>query len=400
MLGLEERERDWVVVGALPEDLVRLGYRRVGNDFPVFLHPETSEEYALARTERKTAPGYTGFEISASPDVTLEQDLGRRDLTINAMAMDAQGAIIDPYGGKADLEARCLRHVSDAFCEDPLRILRVARFASRFANLGFTVARETMELMRRIVASGEARALVAERTWQETVRALGEPNPEVFFEVLRECGALAEVFPEIEGLFGVPQPERWHPEIDTGVHTLMVVQAATRLSGDTDVRFAALVHDLGKATTPREEWPRHPGHEARGARLVKALCKRLGTPNRFRELAEHVAHHHLLCHKALELRPATVAKLLERLDAYRRPERFEKFLLACQADAQGRLGLEMLPYPQADYLRKAQAAAAAVGSEPLRKQGLTGKALGEAINDARIAAVAAVREDHIAQTNT
>lgn len=392
LLGLPVRERDWVVVGATPAALEAAGFRRVGASFPVYLHPQSGEEHALARTERKTAPGYRGFEVDASSGVTLEQDLLRRDLTINAMAQDADGTIVDPHGGRADLEARLLRHVSDAFREDPVRILRVARFAARFAPLGFTVAPQTMALMREMVAAGEAGALVAERVWQETEKALGEPRPDEFIRVLRECGALAVVFPEVDALWGVPQPEKWHPEVDTGAHLLLVLQQAARLSPKPEVRFAALVHDLGKGTTPREHWPRHVGHEERSVELALALCARLGAPNRFRDLGVAVARLHGLCHRARELRPATLLAVLEGADALRRRERFEDFLLACEADARGRAGLEAEPYPQAALLRGALAAAASVDAAALAARGLQGEALGAALREARIVAVAAARD--------
>ncbi|HSD74401.1 MAG TPA: multifunctional CCA addition/repair protein [Steroidobacteraceae bacterium] len=353
LLGRKARERDWVVVGATPEEMLRQGFRQVGREFPVFLHPQTQEEHALARRERKSGTGYRGFVTDAAPTVTLEEDLGRRDLTINAMARAADGTLIDPHGGRHDLEARLLRHVSQAFVEDPVRILRVARFAARFAPLGFGVAEDTLELMRAMVRSGEVTTLVPERVWQETERALGEARPVAFFEVLRSCGALARIFPEVEALFGVPQPAEWHPEIDTGVHTFMVLDMAASLSPLTTVRFAALTHDLGKAHTPREKWPRHPGHEVASVRLVEELCARLRIPNEFRELAVLVARHHGVVHRAFELRPGTVLDLLESSDALRRPERFEAFLLACEADARGRTGLEHRAYGQAEYLRSA-----------------------------------------------
>ncbi len=387
LLGEPVTERDWVVVGATPDELKALGYRQVGRSFPVFLHPDTNEEYALARTERKTGPGYHGFEFRADPDVSLEEDLQRRDLTINAMAEDEQGRLIDPYGGRADLDARRLRHVSDAFREDPVRILRVARFAARFHRLGFQVDPATLQLMREMVADGEADALVPERVWKETETALGGADPAVFFQVLRDCGALRVIYPEIERLFGVPQPEQFHPEIDTGVHTLMALEQAARLTQKPEVRFAVLVHDLGKGTTPRADWPRHVGHEKRGVALVRQLCKRLGTPTRYRELAVQVTEHHKLCHRAAELRPATVLKLLESLDAFRRPERFDDFLIACEADARGRTGLEDRPYPQADLLRRDREAAAAITAQTLRDQGLSGPELGNAIREARLAAI-------------
>jgi tRNA nucleotidyltransferase (CCA-adding enzyme) len=389
LLGLPVGERDWVVVGATQPEMERAGYRPVGRDFPVFLHPQSHEEYALARTERKTAPGYRGFVVNASPEVTLEQDLQRRDLTINAMARAPDGRLVDPCGGLRDLEARVLRHVSPAFVEDPVRILRTARLAARFHELGFTVAPETLQLMREMVAAGEADALVPERVWQETRRALETARPDVFLEVLRECGALAAVFPEIDALFGVPQPPRWHPEVDTGLHMLMCMRAAARLGLDVETRFAVLLHDLGKGTTPREFWPAHHGHEERSVTLARRLCERLRAPTSYRELAEIVARYHGLCHRAAELRPATLLKLLEGADGLRRPERFEKFLLACEADLKGRTGLENAPYPQADLLRKALAAAAAVDPQPLVAAGLRGEELRERLRALRIEAIAA-----------
>ena len=387
LLGLEPAERDWVVVGATPEQMTRKGFKQVGKDFPVFLHPETHEEYALARTERKTAPGYKGFLVHTAPDVTLEQDLIRRDLTINAMAQDEQGNIIDPFNGRADLERRLLRHVSPAFTEDPLRILRVARFAARFSNQDFAVADETRELMRQMVESGEVDALVPERVWKETERALATDQPQRFFEVLRSCGALQKLLPEIDCLFGVPQPAQHHPEIDTGVHTMMVLQQAARLSKDTSVRLAALLHDLGKGVTPREQWPRHIDHEERGVRLVAGLCQRLRIPNHYRDLAVQVCRFHLHCHRAAELKPATLLKLLQSLDVLRQPERFRKFLLACEADARGRTGYEERDYPQAAILETAYEAMRSVDSKPLLEKGLTGTALGEALQRLRLDAV-------------
>ena len=384
-------EHDWVVVGARPEDLLSQGYTQVGKDFPVFLHPETKEEYALARTERKQGHGYTGFEVHYDPDVTLEDDLARRDLTINAMARDDDGSIVDPYGGQGDLEARVLRHVSDAFIEDPLRVLRTARFAARFAHLGFTVAPETMALMTEIVSQGELAHLPAERLWVEMEKALGERNPEVFVTVLRDCGALAALLPELDALFGVPQTTEHHPEIDTGVHTSMALQQAVLLSPDTDVRFAVLIHDLGKGTTPEDEWPRHIAHEHRGLKLVKDVCQRQKVPNQHRDLALKVCEFHTHCHRALELRGKTLLKLLNKTDALRRPERFEAFLLACEADARGRLGLEERPYPQADYLRQALATAVTVSAADFADQGLQGKAIGEAIAAERIRLLESLR---------
>ncbi len=384
------KERDWVVVGATPEELVRLGYEPVGREFPVFLHPTTHEEHALARLERKVAPGYRGFTTQFAPTVTLEEDLKRRDLTINAMAEDENGALIDPYGGQADLAARLLRHVSEAFVEDPVRILRVARFAARYAELGFRIAPETLELMRRITADGEVRTLVPERVWQETERALDEEHPEVYFQVLRECGALAVIFPEVDALFGVPQPPRWHPEIDTGVHVLLALRYAAAHAAPNPVRFAVLTHDLGKALTPKADWPSHQRHEEFGVPLIEALCERLRIPNGHRELAVLTARYHTLVHRALELRPATLLTLLENCDAFRRPERFGELLLACEADARGRTGREHEPYPQADHLRSALAASAAVALNAADRQGLSGPEIGEEVRRRRLAAVSAV----------
>lgn len=389
LLGLKVKDCDWVVVGATPEHMESLGYKPVGKDFPVFLHPETHEEYALARTERKSGRGYKGFTVQASPEVTLEEDLRRRDLTINAMAEDEHGALIDPYGGQADLSAKILRHVSPAFAEDPLRILRVARFA---AQLKFTVADETLTLMRAITASGELPDLTPERVWQETARALAEPHPRCYVEVLRACGALAVLFPEIDRLFGVPQRADYHPEVDTGAHLLLVLDQAARLSTDPCVRFAALMHDLGKGTTPADLLPRHHGHEERSVRLLEKLCDRYRVPNDYRELAITVARYHGLCHRADELRPETTLKLLQSADAFRRPERFEHFLLACEADARGRLGLQDRPYPHADLLRRARQTAMAVDTTALLERGLTGESFAEELHQLRTAAIANLNE--------
>jgi tRNA nucleotidyltransferase (CCA-adding enzyme) len=391
LLGRPVHERDWVIVGATPEELMALGYQPVGREFPVFLHPVTHEEHALARLERKVGPGYRGFTTQFAPSVTLEEDLKRRDLTINAMAEDEQGSIIDPHGGQADLAARTLRHVSEAFVEDPVRILRVARFAARYAPLGFRVAPETLELMGRITASGEARTLVPERVWQETERALGEERPDVYFEVLRECGALAVVFPEVDALFGVPQPPRWHPEVDTGVHVLLALRYAAGQGAPGIVRFAVLTHDLGKAATPRDKWPSHHGHEEFGVPLIEDLCDRLKVPNAYRELAILTARHHTLVHRALELKPATVLTLLETCDAFRRPERFGELLLACEADARGRTGREAEPYPQSAYLRAALSAAAAATLSAEERDGLAGPAIGEALRQRRLATLATLK---------
>ena len=387
LLGRPVKERDWVVVGALPEDLERQGYVPVGREFPVFLHPKTREEYALARLERKVAPGYRGFATQCSPDVTLEEDLRRRDLTVNAMAESDSGEIIDPYGGRRDLEARLLRHVSEAFVEDPVRVLRVARFAARYAALGFRVAEETLGLMRRMTESGELSALVPERVWQETERALGETHPEVFFETLRECGALRVIYPEIDALFGVPQPPQWHPEVDTGAHTMLALLWAAGAGLPASARFAVLTHDLGKALTAPERWPSHHGHEDGGVPAIEALCARLKVPNEYRDLALLTARHHTRVHRARELRPDTVLKLLETTDAFRRPDRFEELLAACEADARGRTGLEAQPYPQAEYLRRVRTAAAAVTLSPDERQGLEGPAIGERLREKRLAAI-------------
>jgi len=388
LLGLRISDIDWVVVGATPQQLSDLGFRPVGKDFPVFLHPDTGEEYALARTERKTGAGYHGFSFHAAPDVTLEQDLARRDLTINAMAMDQAGNLIDPFHGQADLEAGILRHVSSAFVEDPVRVLRLARLAARFAERGFTVAPDTQRLLMQMVKNGEVSHLRPERVWQETGKALAGTSSRVFFEVLRHCGALAVIFPELDALFGVPQPPRWHPEIDTGLHTLMALEQSERLTVSPEVRFAVLTHDLGKGTTPAASLPRHRGHEDRSVDLIEGLCARLPVPRRFRELAEIVARYHGLTHRAEELKPGTALRLLERTDALRRGDRFEDFLLACEADARGRTGLEDQPYPQGDLLRGALTAARQA-QPATRDNGLTGSELGEAIRAARLAAVTA-----------
>lgn len=388
LLGLDVRERDWVVVGARPEELLQQGFKPVGKDFPVFLHPKTGEEYALARTERKTGPGYRGFDTMFSPDVTLEQDLERRDLTINAIARDeATGELVDPFQGQRDLQERWLRHVSPAFVEDPVRVLRVARFAARFAPLGFRVAPETMALIRKIAARGELDALVPERVWQETQRALEMPAPRQYFEVLREGNALPIIFPEVHALFGVPQPVQWHPEIDAGLHTMMALDQAARLSSDPVVRFAALVHDLGKATTPKRELPRHIAHEERGVGIVEKMCDRLRIPNAYRELGVLTSRYHLHVHKATELRPRTLLELLENLDAFRRPDRFEQFLLACEADARGRTGLEQRDYPQPDYLRRAREIAAGVTLSEEERAGLKGFEIARRLRDKRVQAL-------------
>lgn len=393
LLGRTTHEHDYVVVGADVEEMLARGFRQVGKDFPVFLHPENQDEYALARTERKTAPGYRGFQVQAHPDVTLEEDLLRRDLTVNAMAMDADGRVIDPHGGLADLEARVLRHVSPAFAEDPVRILRLARLATRFAGLGFRVAEETLELTRAMVAAGEVDALVPDRVWQEMARALGEDRPARFFEVLRDCGALERLLPEIDRLWGVPQTQTWHPEIDTGVHVMMVLDMAARISPELEVRFAALCHDLGKGATPPEILPSHHGHEERGLPLVDAICDRFRVPNRCRELARLATAEHGRIHKVDELRSGTILDLFERTDAFRRPERFEQLLVACEADFRGRGDYAERPYPQADVWRRLLEAAAAVDTGTIARAAHEPRLIHERIRAARLEAIRHVRPD-------
>ena len=390
LLGLPVQDQDHVVVGSTPAEMEAAGFRRVGKDFPVFLHPDTHEEYALARTERKTAKGYKGFEVHASPDVTLEEDLARRDLTINAIARAEDGGLIDPYHGKADLEAHILRHVSPAFAEDPVRILRVARFAARYAGLGFTVAEETLALMRGMVDNGEADHLVPERVWKEAERALmGDGRvlpgyrPGVFFEVLQACGALARVMPELAALAGVPQRADYHPEVDTLVHTLMSVDAAARMGFPLTVRVAALLHDLGKAATPHEEWPSHRQHESRGLPLVQQFAARLRLPNAQRDLALAVTRDHLNVHRARELRPATLLELVERLNAFKRGEFFDQALDACLCDARGRLGQEHCDYPAVPYLREARRAAGEIQADAVVRDGFSGPAVGEELQRRR-----------------
>lgn len=383
LLGYPVHEHDWVVVGATPDALLQQGFLPVGKDFPVFLHPKTKEEYALARTERKTGDGYYGFSCHFSPDVSLEEDLLRRDLTINAMARDEQGQLIDPYGGQQDLLTRTLRHVSPAFIEDPVRVLRVARFAARYHHLGFRLANETRCLMVDMVRRGELNHLVPERVWQEWQRSLGERNPEQFIWILRACGALKVILPELDALFGVPNPKHYHLEIDSGVHTLMVLQAACQLSKDPLVRFAALLHDLGKAKSPMAKWPKHHGHELAGVPLVEALCTRLRIPADYRDLAKVVAREHLNIHRVKEMKAATLVKLLEHCDAYRRPDWFGKILLACQADAEG-CGKE-IDYTQADLWRKYLQATQQISGKLFADQGLTGSAIKTALHDQRVA---------------
>ena len=389
LLGLPVQDRDWVVVGATPEALAAQGYVPVGKDFPVFLHPASREEYALARTERKTAQGYRGFAVHAAPDVTLEEDLARRDLTINAIAQGDNGVLTDPYGGQRDIAARVLRHVTDAFAEDPVRILRVARFAARFPD--FSIAPDTMALMQRMVTDGEVDALVPERVWQELARGLMAQQPSRMFEVLRACGALTKLLPEVARLWGVPQRAEYHPEVDTGVHLMMVLDMAAQLQAPIEVRFACLGHDLGKGTTPQAEWPRHIGHEERSARLLKALCLRLRVPNDCSELADVVAREHGNIHRSGEFGAAALVRLLERCDAFRKPERFADILLACECDARGRLGLNEQPYPQRQRLLGALTAAQSVNTAEVaaaaEAQGLSGAAIGQAVHTARTLAL-------------
>lgn len=397
LLGLPIKDKDWVVVGATPQQMLDAGYQQVGRDFPVFLHPDSHEEYALARTERKSGSGYTGFTCYAAPDVTLEQDLLRRDLTVNALAQDADGAIIDPYGGQRDLQQRILRHVSPAFAEDPLRVLRVARFAARYAHLSFRIADETLALMREMADAGELAHLTPERVWKETESALGTRNPQVFFQTLRDCGALKVLFPEIDALFGVPAPEKWHPEIDTGVHTLMTVSMAAMLSPDIDVRFATLCHDLGKGLTPKALWPRHHGHGPAGVKLVEQLCQRLKVPNDMRELAKLVAEFHDLIHTLPILQPKTLVKLFDSIDAWRKPQRVEQIALTSEADVRGRTRFEACDYPQGRLLREAWIAAKSVGNKEVIEAGFKGPEIRGELTRRRIQAVASWKEQRCPQ---
>lgn len=387
LLNIAVKDKDWVVVGSTPNEMGSLGYQPVGQDFPVFLHPKTKEEYALARTERKSGQGYKGFTCYAEPDVTLEEDLLRRDLTINAIAKADDGTLIDPYHGQDDLNNRLLRHVSDAFVEDPLRVLRVARFAARFHYLGFTIAPETMALMKTLVDSGELSHLTPERVWQEWEKSLSSQHPEIFLSVLKECGALAVVLPELDALFGVPQPEKWHPEIDTGIHTLMVTQQAALLSQDLPTRFAAQVHDLGKGVTPESEWPSHRMHCHTGIKLIKKLCARVKVPNEYRDLALLVCEHHTNIHRAPELRAQTFIKIFDKMDVWRKPERLEPILLCCKADHAGRLGLESEPYPQKACFEMAFDVAKNVDVKEVVAAGFKGAEIREELSKRRIEAV-------------
>ena len=390
LLNIEVKDRDWVVVGATPQQLLAKNYQQVGKDFPVFLNPKTKEEYALARTERKSGHGYTGFECYSAPDVTLEDDLIRRDLTINAIAQADNGQLFDPFNGQQDLNDKILRHISPAFSEDPLRVLRVARFAARFAHLGFTIAPETMQLMKELANNGELAHLTPERVWSEMAKALDSQQPQVFFQVLREANALSVLLPEIDNLFGVPNPAKWHPEIDSGIHTLMVVEQAAKLTKDPVVRFAALVHDLGKALTPPEKWPSHHGHGQSGLRLITELSLRLRVPNQHKELALLVSDHHCKIHRCEELRKDTVIKLFDKLDVWRKPERYLQFLLACEADARGRLNFETAAYPQHQIMLNYFEVARAVNVQTIISEGITGAAIKPALFQARVAAISSI----------
>ncbi|MCU4615163.1 multifunctional CCA addition/repair protein [Acinetobacter sp. NEB149] len=395
LLGHPYHERDYVVVGATPAQMLDLGYQPVGKDFPVFLHPQTKEEYALARTERKSGSGYHGFEFHTDVSVTLEQDLIRRDLTINAMAMDDAGQVYDPYGGQQDLENRILRHVSDAFIEDPLRVLRIARFAARYTSAGFVIADETLALMQRLTETGELNALTPERVWKETSRALSERHADVYFEVLRQCGALKVLFPEIDALYGIPQRPEYHPEIDCGIHTMMSLQQACRQNYSLDVRFAVLVHDLGKALTPVDELPRHIMHEERGIKPVNELCDRLKVPTYTKQLALAVCKEHLKCHQAFNLKPGTLWRLLQRLDVLRRPERVEAFVQACECDSRGRLGLEDRAYPQGQYVLDAMQTVRAIKAQDLPAD-IQGPDIGEMLIERRIQALGELKAQQTA----
>ena len=394
LLNYFSDENDWLVVGATPEKMVELGYLPVGNDFPVFIKPDSGEEYALARTERKSGHGYGGFTFHAAEDVSLEDDLVRRDLTINAMAEDDHGVLYDPYNGQADLDKKILRHVSDAFTEDPLRVLRVARFAARYHHLGFTIAPETLELMSAIASSGELDYLVAERVWKETERALGERSPDIYIEVLRQCGALDVLFPEVSRLFGVPQRADFHPEIDTGIHTLMALQQSVRLSDSSKIRFAVLVHDLGKGITPDHVLPSHRGHEARGVALVNDVCDRFKVPNDVRQLALVVTEYHLMCHKAQELKPETIVNLLKGVGALKSRDRLEDFILCCEADARGRTGFEDREYPSSDYLRAAVDAISNISVADLVEAGIDGAEIGRQLHLRRTARMTELKQHY------
>ena len=398
LLDRNVKDHDYLVVGATVEQMLALGFSQVGKDFPVFLHPKTKQEYALARTERKQGQGYTGFVCYAEPDVTIEQDLLRRDLTINAMAKSSDGNIVDPYHGQQDLENRVLRHVSNAFIEDPLRVLRVARFAARYHDFGFTIADETMQLMQTISKSGELKSLSAERVWQEIQRSLAEDHPDVFFKVLRTCGALKVLWGDLDKLWGVPNPAQWHPEICSGIHTMMVLQQAVLLTKDnnnkTAIRFAALCHDLGKGLTANEHWPSHRGHEKAGLPLVEKIAKQLKVPTYYKQLALKVCEHHLHCHKVFQLKPSTLLKIFNQLDVWRKPAEFDDFLIACKSDFLGRLNFESRPYPQEQYFKDAMHSASQVNAKPFVTQGLQGVAIKEAIEKARLNNIKVIKEQY------
>lgn len=400
VLGVKSNDLDYVVVGSTPEEMLALGFKQVGKDFPVFLDPETGCEHALARTERSTGAAHTDFEVKADPGVTLEEDLGRRDFTFNAMAKDLDGNLVDPYNGFDDILGSTIRHVSDAFADDPLRVLRAARFAAQFSQWEFEVAPETIALMSQMVRDGMLDSLTPERVWKETEKAMGCPGPRRYIEVLRDCGALAVVFPEIDALFGVPQPEKHHPEVDTGLHVLMVLDQAASLSADPAVRFAALVHDLGKGVTPEDQWPKHIGHEEAGIPLVQSLCDRYRVPKEFRDLGVITSAFHLRNHKTMEMRPKALLKTLELTDSFRKPERFEQFLLACEADARGREGLEHLPYPQAHRMRELHEVSASVSGRTVMREGLSGEEIGEAIRQERLRRISAQLRALTSQSNT
>jgi tRNA nucleotidyltransferase (CCA-adding enzyme) len=388
LLNIKIKDKDWVVVGSTPNELISLGYNQVGADFPVFLHPKTKEEHALARTERKSGSGYQGFICDFNPDITLEEDLMRRDLTVNAMAQTDDGSIVDPYNGQQDIKGKKLRHVSEAFSEDPLRVLRVARFAARFAHLGFTIADETLELMRDIARSGELALLTPERVWQETERALGESQPWVYFKTLRDCNALAIIFPELDNLFGIPQPEKHHPEIDCGVHTLMVLEQASKLSKDINIRWASLLHDLGKGLTREDLLPSHPGHEQSGEKLVIKVNERLKTPNEFKDLSRLVCVYHTHVHRAFELKPQTLLNFFNNIDLWRKPERLQQILIACKADSRGRTGFENVDYSQVEYITEIAKACLGINAKKFVEMGMKGKAIGEAMAQERIDVIA------------
>ena len=392
VLGIDAKDKDWLVVGSTPEEMLSKGFQQVGKDFPVFLHPKSKEEYALARTERKSGKGYTGFSTQFSSDVTLDEDLARRDLTINAIAIDEAEKYFDPYGGLSDIQNKILRHVTPAFVEDPLRVLRVARFLARYSHLGFEIAPETIELMRQIVLEGELAHLTPERVWLETQRALLEVTPVEYFMALKECEALNVVFPEVDRLFGVPQRADYHPEIDTGIHTMMVLDHASKMNWSAEVRFACLVHDLGKADTEPDKLPRHIAHEIRSVKRVKALCKRLKVPKDYEKLALLVAEFHTQCHQALSLKPATVLKLLEKIDAFRRPERLLHFIQACEADAKGRKHFEDSEYPQAEYLREAYDVSISISTEAIIDAGFQGAEIGQQLKQQRIKAIELLKQ--------